>query len=392
MDINEKALVLHETTKGKLKMVPTMNAKTKEDLSLAYSPGVAAPCLKIAENPIDVYRYTGVGNSVAVISDGSAVLGLGNIGAKAAMPVMEGKCLLMNAFANINATPIVLDNQDVETIIEVVKTIAPSFGAINLEDISAPRCVQIEGRLQKECNIPVFHDDQHGTAIVVLAALINVIRLTHKDPSEFKIVISGTGAAGSSIIKLLYQYGFNHIIAFDKDGCLVQDQKESYDPLKQELLDYVNLDNVHYGSIAQAMKDADGFIGVSVANIISREMVETMHHPNFVFALANPNPEISYENAKAAGATIIATGRSDYPNQVNNLLAFPGIFRGLLDARATGYDRSMFIDVSKAIASLVDEKHLSPDHILPSPLDPRVVETIASVVKHWCITHQYSQL
>lgn len=391
MDINEKALALHKQTKGKLKMVPTMPCQTKEDLSLAYSPGVAAPCLAIKDDPNQVYNYTGVGNSVAVISDGSAVLGLGNIGAKAAMPVMEGKCLLMNAFANINAVPVVLDSQDVETIITVVKTIADSYGAINLEDISAPRCVQIERRLQQICHIPVFHDDQHGTAIVVLAALINVLQLFDKPKESMKIVISGTGAAGSSIIKLLHAYGFNHIIAFDKDGVLIKADQEKYDPLKQELVDLVNPEQIRYPSIAEALKGADGFIGVSVANIVSREMVETMASQNFVFALANPNPEISYEAAKAAGATIVATGRSDYPNQVNNLLAFPGIFRGLLDAKAKGYDRTMFVTVAKAIASLVEPSELATDHILPSALDPRVVKTVASMVHTWCDAHGYSQ-
>ncbi len=385
MNIYEESLKLHEKNHGKLSIEPKVPCEKAEDLSLAYTPGVAEPCLRIAKNPEDSYRYTDRGNTVAVVTDGTAVLGLGDIGPEAALPVMEGKALLMKRFAGIDAWPICLDTKDPEEIIKACKMIAPGFGAINLEDISAPRCVEIERRLIKECSIPVFHDDQHGTAIVVLAALISCLKLLHKKPQELRAVISGTGAAGSSIIRMMYQYGFVHINAFDKDGFVDPNKKDSYDSLKQELLQYVNRDGVHYETMAQAMTDADIFIGVSAPGIVSEDMVRSMHPQSIVFAMANPEPEISYEKAVHAGAYIIGTGRSDHPNQLNNLLAFPGLFRGALDSKATKITETMTLAVSEAIASLISGKDLSVTNIIPSAFDERVVPAVAEAVKKACL-------
>ena len=380
MDLYEESLKLHEAHHGKLTVEPKVPCEDRHDLSVAYTPGVAKPCLAIHDNPEDSYKYTNRGNTVAVISDGTAVLGLGDIGPAAAMPVMEGKALLMKRFANIDAWPLVLDTKDPDEIVSIVKALAPSFGAINLEDISAPRCVEIERRLKAELNIPVFDDDQHGTAIVVLAALINCMRLKKTKPEDMKVVMSGTGAAGSSIIRMLYAYGFHRIYAFDIDGCLDPDKSENYNSLKKELLQYVNLDHQHYQNIGEALKGADIFVGVSAPRLVTREMIASMNEGCVVFPMANPEPEITYEEAKAGGAYIIGTGRSDYPNQVNNLLAFPGLFRGALDAKATKITEEMKIACSEGIASLIEEKDLRPDNIIVSAFDPRVVPTVAKAV------------
>ena len=385
MDVYEQALMLHEKNRGKLAIQTKVPCENAEDLSLAYTPGVARPCQKIKEDEENSFIYTNRANTVAVITDGSAVLGLGNIGAVAGLPVMEGKCLLFKRFADIDAFPICLKTQDPDEIINICKNLEPGLGGINLEDISAPRCVKIEQQLIKEMNIPVFHDDQHGTAIVVLAALINATRLMHKDPGEYKVVVSGTGAAGSSIIKTLFAYGFKDILAFDIDGCLNHDDKDSYNDLKKELLDYVNLNNEKYASLQEGIKGRDIFIGVSAPNLLTKDMVKTMSSKPIIFAMANPVPEISYEDAKAANAYIIGTGRSDYPNQINNILAFPGIFRGALDAKATKITNAEKIAASKAIAYLIKDEELRTDYIIPSPFDERVVKAVAKSVKESCI-------
>jgi len=382
--LKNDALLLHEKSQGKLATAIKVPCSTMKDLTLAYSPGVAYPCMEISENEEEVYRYTNKGNTVAVITDGSAVLGLGNIGPEAALPVMEGKALLFKRFADVDAVPICLDTQDTDEIIRVCEMLAPTFGGINLEDISAPRCVKIERELTKRLNIPVFHDDQHGTAIVVLAALINSLRLAGKKAADCKVVVSGTGAAGSSIIKQLYLYGFREIIAFDKDGVLVKSQSSGYDFLKKELLEFINPSDIVYSSLAEALIEADIFIGVSVANIVSEEMVRSMNRNAIIFAMANPNPEISYEKAKNAGALIVGTGRSDVPNQVNNILAFPGLFRGLLDAKATKMDEEIKLAVSIALAQLVRADELNTEYIIPSVLDERVVPAVAKAVKEVC--------
>lgn len=379
-DLYEESLKLHEKYHGKLTVESKVPCENSHDLSIAYTPGVAKPCLEIQKDPENSYKYTDRGNTVAVVTDGTAVLGLGDIGADAALPVMEGKALLMKRFAGIDAWPICLDTKDPDEIVRIVKAIAPGFGAINLEDISAPRCVEIERRLIKECSIPVFHDDQHGTAIVVLSALINCMRLKKTDPSTQKVIVSGCGAAGSSIIRMLYGYGFHKIYAFDIDGCVDPDRAEGYNDLKKELLQYVNLDHQHYASLAEGMKNADIFIGVSAPRLVTKDMVRSMNEGNIVFAMANPEPEISYEDIKDAGAYIIGTGRSDYPNQVNNLLAFPGLFRGALDAGATRITENMKIAASRGIAALVDDRDLKRDYIIASPFDDRVVPTVAKAV------------
>ena len=381
MNFYEESLRLHKEYKGKLKVESKVPCETREDLSVAYTPGVAQPCLEIAKDPENSYVYTNRGNTVAVISDGTAVLGLGDIGAEAAMPVMEGKCLLMKRFAGIDAWPLVIDTKDTEEIIRFVKMVAPSFGAVNLEDISAPRCVEIERRLIEECSIPVFHDDQHGTAIVVLAALINCMRLKKTTPESQKVVISGCGAAGSSIIRMLYAYGFHNIYAFDIDGCVDPDNSENYNDLKKELLQYVNMDHRHYSSLAEAMAGADIFIGVSAPGLVTKEMVSSMNEGNIVFAMANPEPEITYEEVKEAGAYIIGTGRSDYPNQVNNLLAFPGLFRGALDAKATRITESMKLSAAKGLASLISDEELNRENVIVSAFDERVVSAVAKAVE-----------
>lgn len=384
-NVYEEALKLHAQAKGKLEIKAKVPCENAEDLSLAYSPGVAQPCLEIEKDPETAYLYTGKGNTIAVITDGTAVLGLGDIGPTAALPVMEGKALLLKKFGNVDAYPICLDTKNVEEIIQTCKLLSPGLGGINLEDISAPRCVEIERRLINELNIPVFHDDQHGTAIVVLAALINSMKLTKKKPENCKVVVSGCGAAGSSIIKMLYQYGFTNILAFDVSGCLSKSKSEDYDFLKKELLEMVNLNNEDIDSLASGMVDADIFVGVSAGNIVTPEMIQSMNKQPIVMAMANPTPEIAYETAKAAGAFIVGTGRSDYPNQVNNLLAFPGIFRGALDAKATKIDEYAKMAASIAIASLIEEDQLNENYIIPSPFDPKVSPAVASAVAASCI-------
>ncbi|MDO4500385.1 MAG: NADP-dependent malic enzyme [Erysipelotrichaceae bacterium] len=381
MDIYEESLKVHEEARGKLEIVPKVKCESREDLGRVYTPGVARPCTEIAKDKEKSFVYTNRGNTVAVISDGTAVLGLGDIGPEAGLPVMEGKALLFKKFANIDAFPICLNTKDPEEIIKICKALEPSLGGINLEDISAPRCVEIERRLIEEMNIPVFHDDQHGTAIVVLAAMINVLRLLKKKPEELKVVISGAGAAGSSIIRNLYNYGFNKIYAFDVDGCLKKKDQESYNSLKKELLEYVNLDDQDYNSLAEALVGADVFIGVSAPNLLNKEMVASMAEKNVVMAMANPTPEISYEDAKAAGAYIIGTGRSDFPNQVNNLLAFPGLFRGALDAKATKISQGAKLAAARGLASLISDEELSTEYIIPSVFDERVVEKVSTAVK-----------
>ena len=381
MNVYEESLKLHEEKRGKLEIASKVKCEDRDDLSLVYTPGVAEPCREIAKDKNKSFVYTNRANTIAVISDGTAVLGLGDIGPEAGLPVMEGKALLFKRFADIDAYPICLNTKDPEEIIAVCKALEPSLAGINLEDISAPRCVEIERRLISEMHIPVFHDDQHGTAIVVLAAMINVLRILKKEPQELKIVISGAGAAGSSIIRTLFNYGFQKIYAFDIDGCICKKDAASYNDLKKELLNYVNLDDQDYASLKEAMVGADVFIGVSAPNLLSKEMVASMNEKNVVMAMANPTPEISYEDAKAAGAYIIGTGRSDYPNQINNILAFPGLFRGALDARATRISEGAKMAASAGLASLVSDEEVSADYILPSAFDQRVVPTVAEPVR-----------
>lgn len=380
MNLYEESLLLHEEHKGKLRVEAKVPCVDRHDLSVAYTPGVAQPCIEIHKDPENSYRYTGRGNTVAVVTDGTAVLGLGDIGPAAALPVMEGKALLMKRFADLDAWPICLDTKDPDEIVRICKAIAPGIGAINLEDISAPRCVEIERRLIEECPIPVFHDDQHGTAIVVLAALINCMRLKKTKPEDMKVVINGCGAAGSSIIRMLYSYGFKRIYAFDIEGCVSPEKAESYNALKKELLQYVNLDNQHYENIAEGLKGADIFVGVSAPRLVTKEMVRSMNPGCIVFPMANPEPEISYQEAAEAGAYIIGTGRSDTPNQVNNILAFPGIFRGALDARATRISEGMKIAAAQALANLLKEEELTPENIIVSAFDERVVPAVAGAV------------
>ena len=387
MTVYEDALKLHELHHGKLSIEPKVPCETPEDLTLAYTPGVAQPCLEINKDPENAYRYTGKGNTVAVVTDGTAVLGLGDIGAVAGLPVMEGKALLMHRFAGLDAFPICVDSKDPEEIIKVCKLISPGLGAINLEDISAPRCVEIERRLIEELNIPVFHDDQHGTAIVVLAALINGLRLTGRKPEDMKVIVNGVGAAGSSIIKMMYNYGF--ILAFDSKGVLHPDKKDSYNPLKQELLEYTNLHGESPADLKAALVGADVFIGVSKGNLLTKEDIATMNKDCFIVALANPTPEIDYYEAKKGGALIAATGRSDFPNQVNNLLAFPSIFRGALDAKATRITEDVKIAAAQAIADLIPAEELTEEYIIPSPFDSRVVSAVSKAVREACIKSGY---
>lgn len=382
MDVFAQSLELHAKAQGKIEINSKVKVETKEDLSLAYSPGVAEPCRAIVENDENIYKYTSKGNMVAVITDGSAVLGLGNIGPKAALPVMEGKSILLKQFANVDSFPLCLDTQDPELIIQTCKLLAPSLGGINLEDISAPRCVEIERRLIEEMDIPVFHDDQHGTAIVVSAGLINACKLTNRDLSTLKVIVSGTGAAGSSIIKMLHTLGVKNIIGYNIDGIVHRNKIEKYDFLTKELLEITNLDNfIGDDTLASALVGADVFIGVSVANIVTKEMVSSMNKDPFIFAMANPNPEIMPDLAKEGGALVVGTGRSDFPNQINNVLAFPGIFRGALDARAKKINEEMKMAAAIAIASCVSDEELAPDFIIPSPFNPQVVQKVAEAVK-----------
>lgn len=379
MTINEKALELHEKWNGKLDIVSKVQVKTREDLALAYTPGVAEPCKVIAKDPEAAYRYTIKSNTVAVVSDGSAVLGLGNIGPLAAMPVMEGKAVLFKEFGGINAFPICLDTQDTEEIIETVVRIAPAFGGINLEDISAPRCFEIEERLKKLLNIPVFHDDQHGTAIVVLAGIINALKVTGKKKEDCRVVVNGAGSAGVAITKLLLNYGFPHITMCDKTGMLCKGM-EGLNWMQEKMVEVTNLEH-KTGTLADALKGADIFVGVSAPGIVSQEMVASMNKDSILFAMANPVPEIMPDLAKAAGARVVGTGRSDFPNQVNNVLIFPGIFRGALEGRATAITEEMKLAAANAIAALVDDSELSDENILPAAFDPRVADAVSKAVK-----------
>jgi len=381
MDVFKESLKLHEAHQGKLEIQAKVAVKSKEDLSLAYSPGVASPCEEIAKDPAAIYRYTTKGNMVAVITDGSAVLGLGNIGPAAALPVMEGKSILLKEFANVDSFPLCLDTQDVEELIRTCKLVAPSLGGINLEDISSPRCVEIERRLIAELDIPVFHDDQHGTAIVTVAGLINACKLTNRRLEDLKVVVSGTGAAGGSIIRMLRDLGIIQIIACNSKGIVHESKADLYDDLTKELLALTNPENfLGAGDIAQALVGADVFIGVSVAGLVTKEMVEAMNPDPFIFALANPVPEVMPEDAIAGGAFIMGTGRSDYPNQINNVLAFPGIFRGALDVRARRINEEMKLAAAKAIADCVLAEELRPDFIVPSPFNSEVAKRVAEAV------------
>ena len=378
MDIAQESLRLHEQWQGKLETVPKMRIETREDLALAYTPGVAEPCRKIAENPSDAYKYTMKANTVAVVSDGSAVLGLGNIGPAAAMPVMEGKCALFKTFGGVNAVPLCLDTQDVDEIVETVKRLAPSFGGINLEDISAPRCFEIERRLIDELDIPVFHDDQHGTAIVVLSGVINALRLTGKQKEACRVVVNGAGSAGIAIAKLLLNYGFRNLILCDKCG-IINSRSEGINEAQRAMLATTNL-NDEEGTLADAMRGADIFVGVSAPGIVSADMVKSMNSDAILFAMANPTPEIFPDVARAAGARVVGTGRSDFPNQINNVVAFPGIFKGALESRATRITEQMKLAAAEALAALVSDDELSEDFIMPEPFDPRAVEAVAAAV------------
>lgn len=375
----EKALALHEEWNGKFETVPKMSITTREDLALAYTPGVAEPCKVIAENKEAAYKYTIKSNTIAVVSDGSAVLGLGNIGAHAAMPVMEGKAVLFKAFGGVNAVPICLDTQDTEEIIKTVVNIAPAFGGINLEDISAPRCFEIEERLKELLDIPVFHDDQHGTAIVVLAGIINALKVTGKTRENCRVVVNGAGSAGIAITKLLLTYGFKNVTMCDKSGILAKDS-EGLNWMQESMMNVTNLEQQH-GSLADALKGADIFVGVSAPNIVSAEMVASMNKDAILFAMANPVPEIMPDVAKAAGAKVVGTGRSDFPNQVNNVIAFPGIFKGALEGRATQITEEMKLAVALAIANLIPDSDLCDTNILPEAFDPRVADVVSEAIK-----------
>ena len=378
MDLKEKALALHKQWNGKLSTETKSPVKSREDLSIAYTPGVAEPCKVIAEDPAAAYTYTMKANTVAVISDGSAVLGLGNIGALAAMPVMEGKCVLFKEFADVNAVPIVLDTQDTDEIIRTVANIAPTFGGINLEDISAPRCFEIEEKLKSMLDIPVFHDDQHGTAIVVLAGIINALRVTGKKKEECRVVVNGAGSAGVAITKLLLTYGFKHVTMCDKLGIIGKDYP-NLNWMQQKMTEVTNLEN-QTGTLADALRGADIFVGVSAPNIVSAEMVASMNKDAILFAMANPVPEIMPDVAKKAGVRVIGTGRSDFPNQINNVLAFPGIFRGALDVRASDINDEMKIAAAQAIADIIKDDELNDEYIIPDAFDKRVAENVAKAV------------
>lgn len=379
MTTNEKALLMHEKWNGKLETVSKTPVKTREDLAIAYTPGVAEPCKVIAQDKEAAYKYTMKANTVAVVSDGSAVLGLGNIGPYAAMPVMEGKAVLFKEFGNVNAVPICLDTQDTEEIIKAVTYLAPGFGGINLEDISAPRCFEIEERLKEVLDIPVFHDDQHGTAIVVLAGVINALKVVGKKKEDCRVVVNGAGSAGVAITRLLLTYGFPNIIMCDKVGIVSKDT-EGLNWMQKKMTEVTNLNN-ETGSLADALKGADIFIGVSAPNIVTPEMVASMNHDSILFAMANPVPEIMPDVAKAAGARVVGTGRSDFPNQVNNVVAFPGIFKGALEGRATQITEEMKLAAAEAIAGLVPADKLSDDNIMPEAFDPQVAEVVANAVK-----------
>ncbi|VFQ44948.1 NAD(P)-dependent malic enzyme [Desulfoluna butyratoxydans] len=379
MDYNAASLALHEKSVGKIEVVSKVAVENRDDLSLAYTPGVAQPCREISGTKDEVYRYTAKGNLVAVVTDGTAVLGLGDIGPEAAMPVMEGKAILFKEFADVDAFPICLASTDVEEIVQSVKMIAPTFGGINLEDISAPRCMEIEERLKAELEIPVFHDDQHGTAIVVAAALINALKVVKKNLSEVRVVVNGAGAAGGAIIKLLLELGVTDILACDKSGILCRECGDN--PPHLEALACLTNKAKCTGDLADAMAGADVFIGVSAGNVVSKEMVSSMNEGAVVFAMANPTPEIMPDDARAAGAAVVGSGRSDFPNQVNNVLAFPGIFRGALDARAREINSAMTLATAYAIAGIIGDDELTAEYVIPDALDRRVGKCVAEAVK-----------
>lgn len=379
MTNNEKALKMHEEWNGKIETTAKAHVNSREDLAIAYTPGVAEPCKVIAQDPEAAYKYTMKANTVAVVSDGSAVLGLGNIGALAAMPVMEGKAVLFKEFGGVNAVPICLDTQDTEEIIKSVVNIAPAFGGINLEDISAPRCFEIETRLKELLNIPVFHDDQHGTAIVVLAGIINALKVTGKKKEDCRVVVNGAGSAGVAITKLLLTYGFPHITMCDING-IISKNSPNLNWMQQQMTEVTNLEE-RTGTLADALKGADIFVGVSAPNIVSKEMVASMNKDAILFAMANPVPEIMPDLAKEAGAKVVGTGRSDFPNQVNNVVAFPGIFKGALEGRATQITEEMKLAAANVIAGLVPEEELNENNILPEAFDPRVADTVSKAIK-----------
>lgn len=379
MSLRDDALEMHRENQGKLEITPNVKVTNKQQLSLAYSPGVAEPCKEIHEDPRKVYEYTIKGNTVAVVTDGTAVLGLGNIGAEASIPVMEGKAALFKSFAGINGVPIALDTTDTQEIIKTVKLIQPNYGGINLEDISAPRCFEIEETLKKETNIPIFHDDQHGTAIVTMAGLINALKIVNKELTDIKVVLNGAGAAGIAIVKLLHAYGVNNTIMCDSKGAIYSGRNFGMNDTKTYVAKWTNKDKVE-GSLEEVIKDADVFIGVSVADILTQNMVKTMADDPIIFAMANPNPEINPNEAKQAGAKVVGTGRSDFPNQINNVLAFPGIFRGALDVEATHINEHMKKAAVEAIVHLIDENELHPDYCIPGPFDKRVAPSVAKNV------------
>lgn len=379
MSLRDDALEMHRENQGKLEITPNVKVTNKQQLSLAYSPGVAEPCKEIHEDPRKVYEYTIKGNTVAVVTDGTAVLGLGNIGAEASIPVMEGKAALFKSFAGINGVPVALDTTDTQEIIKTVKLIQPNYGGINLEDISAPRCFEIEETLKKETNIPIFHDDQHGTAIVTMAGLINALKIVNKELTDIKVVLNGAGAAGIAIVKLLHAYGVNNMIMCDSKGAIYSGRNLGMNDTKTYVAKWTNKDKVE-GSLEEVIKDADVFIGVSVADILTQNMVKTMADDPIIFAMANPNPEINPNEAKQAGAKVVGTGRSDFPNQINNVLAFPGIFRGALDVEATHINEHMKKAAVEAIIHLIDENELHPDYCIPGPFDKRVAPSVAKNV------------
>lgn len=379
MSLRDDALEMHRENQGKLEITPNVKVTNKQQLSLAYSPGVAEPCKEIHEDSRKVYEYTIKGNTVAVVTDGTAVLGLGNVGAEASIPVMEGKAALFKSFAGINGVPIALDTTDTQEIIKTVKLIQPNYGGINLEDISAPRCFEIEETLKKETNIPIFHDDQHGTAIVTMAGLINALKIVDKELTDIKVVLNGAGAAGIAIVKLLHAYGVNNMIMCDSKGAIYSGRNIGMNDTKTYVAKWTNKGKVE-GSLEEVIKDADVFIGVSVADILTQDMVKTMADDPIIFAMANPNPEINPNEAKQAGAKVVGTGRSDFPNQINNVLAFPGIFRGALDVEATHINEDMKKAAVEAIVHLIDENELHPDYCIPGPFDKRVAPSVAKNV------------
>lgn len=379
MTLRDEALEMHKRNKGKLEVKSKVKVTNKEELSLAYSPGVAEPCKEIHEDPRKVFDYTMKSNTVAVVTDGTAVLGLGDIGAEASIPVMEGKAVLFKSFSGVDGVPIALNTTDTEEIINTVKLLEPNYGGINLEDISAPRCFEIEERLKKETKIPVFHDDQHGTAIVTVAGLINALRIVEKDLSDIKVVLNGAGAAGIAIVKLLYSYGVHNMVMCDSRGAIYEGRTYGMNDTKEYVAKWTNRDKTD-GKLEDVIEDADVFIGVSVADLLSKEMVESMAKDPIIFAMANPNPEINPDDAKAAGAKVIGTGRSDFSNQINNVLAFPGIFRGALDVEATHINEKMKQAAVEAIANLIQPNELNPDYCIPGPFDKRVAPSVAREV------------